>query len=163
MRGSNNAIKTHCPQGHPYAGANLYVNPTTGRRFCRTCQRATLIAYRATRRAAYLAQTRAYYRAKYRARGAEGLCRRCGKDAVPDGAWRCATCREAMNWHLLKRFVAGRCRKCAAPRDGNTLHCAACRQVCRVRTRDYVARTGWVKRTTTVSDVRWRYLTGEVR
>lgn len=30
--------KTHCPQGHPYAGANLYVNPTTGKRKCRECQ-----------------------------------------------------------------------------------------------------------------------------
>lgn len=30
---------THCPHGHPYAGANLYVNPK-GQRFCRTCGRA---------------------------------------------------------------------------------------------------------------------------
>ena len=31
--------KTHCPQGHPYAGENLYVRPN-GKRDCRTCQRA---------------------------------------------------------------------------------------------------------------------------
>jgi hypothetical protein len=30
--------KTHCPQGHPYAGRNLYVTPR-GERKCRTCHR----------------------------------------------------------------------------------------------------------------------------
>ena len=36
-RGRNhNAKKTHCAQGHPYSGENLYV-PTNGRRHCRTC------------------------------------------------------------------------------------------------------------------------------
>jgi hypothetical protein len=29
---------THCPAGHPYAGANLYVRPS-GSRSCRTCAR----------------------------------------------------------------------------------------------------------------------------
>lgn len=32
------ARKTHCPQGHPYDGENLYVNDR-GHRQCRTCQR----------------------------------------------------------------------------------------------------------------------------
>ena len=35
-RGS--ALITHCPQGHEYAGENLYVNPQ-GARICRECQR----------------------------------------------------------------------------------------------------------------------------
>jgi hypothetical protein len=43
MRGTGvgpvNAAKTHCPQGHPLAGDNLYVAPT-GHRQCRTCRRA---------------------------------------------------------------------------------------------------------------------------
>lgn len=30
-----NSIKTHCPQGHPYSGDNLYNN--NGRRHCKTC------------------------------------------------------------------------------------------------------------------------------
>jgi HNH endonuclease len=30
--------KTHCPQGHPYDGDNLYVNPQ-GYRECRACHR----------------------------------------------------------------------------------------------------------------------------
>lgn len=30
--------KTHCPQGHPYTGENLYIKPD-GRRVCRTCSR----------------------------------------------------------------------------------------------------------------------------
>lgn len=29
---------THCPQGHPYSGENLYVNPE-GHRHCRQCAR----------------------------------------------------------------------------------------------------------------------------
>lgn len=31
------ANKTHCPQGHPYAGENLYVSPK-GARSCRKCR-----------------------------------------------------------------------------------------------------------------------------
>ena len=34
--GRHNAIKTHCPQGHPYSGDNLYVG-RTGKRGCRAC------------------------------------------------------------------------------------------------------------------------------
>lgn len=30
--------KTHCPQGHPYSGDNLYVNPQGGRE-CKACSR----------------------------------------------------------------------------------------------------------------------------
>ena len=37
--GDNMRAKTHCPHGHPYSGANLYVSPS-GKRMCRTCQRA---------------------------------------------------------------------------------------------------------------------------
>lgn len=36
---SQNAAKTHCPNGHPYAGGNLMVLGNGNRR-CRTCQRA---------------------------------------------------------------------------------------------------------------------------
>ncbi|WP_079154378.1 HNH endonuclease signature motif containing protein [Streptomyces subrutilus] len=34
--GKNSSDKTHCPQGHPYAGDNLYRKPSGGR-VCRTC------------------------------------------------------------------------------------------------------------------------------
>ena len=34
-----NAKKTHCPQGHPYLGDNLYISPKKDR-VCKTCQRA---------------------------------------------------------------------------------------------------------------------------
>lgn len=37
---AKNARKTHCPQGHPYSGSNLYVLPSTGYRYCRECMRA---------------------------------------------------------------------------------------------------------------------------
>jgi hypothetical protein len=33
------AAKTHCPNGHPYAGANLRIRPN-GHRACRACHRA---------------------------------------------------------------------------------------------------------------------------
>lgn len=33
-----NVLKTHCPQGHPYSGDNLYVSPR-GQRICRQCRR----------------------------------------------------------------------------------------------------------------------------
>lgn len=32
--------KTHCPQGHPYSGDNLYFNSKRRNRVCRTCTRA---------------------------------------------------------------------------------------------------------------------------
>ena len=35
-----NAKKTRCPAGHPYAGDNLYITPSTGDRICLTCKRA---------------------------------------------------------------------------------------------------------------------------
>jgi hypothetical protein len=35
--GFHNKTKTHCPQGHPLSGDNLYVS--RGRRECRTCRR----------------------------------------------------------------------------------------------------------------------------
>lgn len=41
--------KTHCPQGHPYSGDNLYVT-TSGYRKCRTCGRESLRCYKAKRR-----------------------------------------------------------------------------------------------------------------
>ena len=33
------SVKTHCPQGHPLSGDNLYV-PPSGKRYCRACQQA---------------------------------------------------------------------------------------------------------------------------
>lgn len=38
QRGSPHLVKTHCPQGHPYEGGNLYVRPR-GSRECRECLR----------------------------------------------------------------------------------------------------------------------------
>ena len=37
---ARNARKTHCQNGHPLSGKNLYTNPKTGHRMCWTCQRA---------------------------------------------------------------------------------------------------------------------------
>ena len=48
--GKNQRAKTHCPQGHPYAGENLYVYPD-GRRNCRTCQSAHYAHHYARKRA----------------------------------------------------------------------------------------------------------------
>lgn len=40
-----NRAKTHCPQGHPYAGENLVIKKGGGR-LCRTCKLAYLRRYR---------------------------------------------------------------------------------------------------------------------
>lgn len=37
-RGRRNALKSHCPHGHPYSGDNLYIDPKGNRR-CRQCRR----------------------------------------------------------------------------------------------------------------------------
>jgi hypothetical protein len=37
---SHNKFKTHCPQGHPYSGDNLYVERNSGTRRCLICKRA---------------------------------------------------------------------------------------------------------------------------
>lgn len=43
MRGQSfsaqNARKTHCVHNHPLSGSNLYVQPSTGYRYCRQCKR----------------------------------------------------------------------------------------------------------------------------
>lgn len=43
--------KTHCPQGHPFSGENLYLKPN-GRRECRQCVRDSGARYRARKKAA---------------------------------------------------------------------------------------------------------------
>jgi len=45
------AEKTHCINGHPFEGANLYVEPD-GRRRCRECKREKDRRYKARKRAA---------------------------------------------------------------------------------------------------------------
>lgn len=40
-----NIRKTHCPQGHPYSGGNLYVDPA-GTRQCRKCKAANLARWK---------------------------------------------------------------------------------------------------------------------
>jgi hypothetical protein len=41
---AKNDAKTHCPQGHPLSGDNLYVAPSGGRE-CRTCNRVRQAAF----------------------------------------------------------------------------------------------------------------------
>lgn len=43
--GKYNKRKTHCPQGHPYSGENLYVS-SRGDRQCVTCRQATSTRHR---------------------------------------------------------------------------------------------------------------------
>ena len=50
--------ETHCPQGHPYSGGNLYVNPSTGGRMCRECKRDQGREYMRRKRAAAKAPRR---------------------------------------------------------------------------------------------------------
>jgi len=43
-------LKTHCPQGHPYSGDNLYIRPDTGVSQCKACGAARNEIYRKTPR-----------------------------------------------------------------------------------------------------------------
>ena len=43
--GAINSAKTHCKQGHPFEGENLYIGPD-GKRKCRSCGRAKAERYR---------------------------------------------------------------------------------------------------------------------
>lgn len=47
---SHAASKTQCPQGHPYSGDNLYINPS-GDRLCRECNRTRARAHHARMKA----------------------------------------------------------------------------------------------------------------
>lgn len=47
---ARNSKVTHCRQGHPYSGENLYLTPD-GRRDCRTCRRAANAKQSAKRKA----------------------------------------------------------------------------------------------------------------
>jgi hypothetical protein len=46
--GGLNRAKTHCPQGHPYDGDNLFMQ-SNGSRTCRACRRANVLRYRRRR------------------------------------------------------------------------------------------------------------------
>jgi hypothetical protein len=48
---SYQTLKTHCPQGHPYAGENLYIGPR-GDRICIECKRKNLRRHRQRKREA---------------------------------------------------------------------------------------------------------------
>lgn len=48
--------KPTCKWGHPFSGANLRINPKTGQRCCRTCERLRVARQRASARAAMTAQ-----------------------------------------------------------------------------------------------------------
>jgi hypothetical protein len=47
------ARKTHCPVGHPLFGDNLYVNPNSGHRICRTCRQAAVRRWYANNKDTY--------------------------------------------------------------------------------------------------------------
>lgn len=51
MAGSHQAQKSHCVNGHPFEGDNLFVD-AKGRRKCRTCNRETQRGFHAKRKAA---------------------------------------------------------------------------------------------------------------
>lgn len=42
-------VRTHCPQGHPYSGDNLYVS-SKGYKFCRACNNAATRRLKARKR-----------------------------------------------------------------------------------------------------------------
>lgn len=67
MRGESpmarNARTTHCTHGHELVGANLYVDPK-GRRQCRACRRASMLAFKQRNPDYYSAENWRAYRAR---------------------------------------------------------------------------------------------------
>jgi hypothetical protein len=59
LRGTR--LKQHCPKGHEYSGANLYVNPNTGHRFCKQCMAVAAEKYRVANREAIRIRNRKGY------------------------------------------------------------------------------------------------------
>jgi hypothetical protein len=55
--GAHFAAKTHCPQGHPYAGDNLYTR-SDGARVCKACWYGRIKAWKVRNRERYLKQER---------------------------------------------------------------------------------------------------------
>jgi hypothetical protein len=51
-----NAMKTHCPQGHPYDSVNTYISPSSGGRVCRTCTRESQRRYQQRKAAQRIAE-----------------------------------------------------------------------------------------------------------
>lgn len=108
-KGAANAVKTHCPEGHPYEGDNLYVNPKTKRRTCRACQRLYKDAHRDEIRAYQRDYMRVYARERY----------------ATDEAYREARKQQSRNQASLRR------ERYATDE--------AYREACRQQTRDYRA------------------------
>jgi hypothetical protein len=50
--------KTHCPQGHPYSGENLYLPPSGGR-ICRTCRQIAVRRWQREKQKAWRAAKKA--------------------------------------------------------------------------------------------------------
>lgn len=50
LRRGSRATATHCPQGHPYSGSNLYVRPDRPGRDCKECKRDAVTRSRKNRR-----------------------------------------------------------------------------------------------------------------
>ncbi len=53
---------THCPQGHPYVGDNLYINTRTNKRDCNACKRNDNRKFYMKNKEFVLAKNREYYR-----------------------------------------------------------------------------------------------------
>jgi len=109
-RGSQ-AAKTHCPQGHPYAGDNLYVT-SDGKRMCKECGRQRLRARRAVTKADpdLLEQERARGRRYQRAARER---RRGNALAVPNkDKTHCPRGHPYEGDNLLIRNGQRRCREC---------------------------------------------------
>jgi hypothetical protein len=49
MPGERQRTKTHCPRGHAYSAENTYMQPSTGGRLCRACDREKKRARRVAR------------------------------------------------------------------------------------------------------------------
>lgn len=83
---SLNRVKTQCKRGHRFTPDNTYVNPTDGKRSCRTCSRSRDLTRPSRRKVVTNPQTK---RGKANQRSAQALRRRClcGKVIAGNPGW----------------------------------------------------------------------------
>lgn len=87
-------LQTHCKWGHPLSGSNLYINPKTEQRHCKTCNRERQRKFHATRRAAGAAPPE------------DARCKRGHPyDVDASGRWFCRECgrTRAREWKRCQK------------------------------------------------------------
>jgi len=118
-----NLLKTHCGNGHPYSGENLYGSPKSGKRQCRACQSN----FMRSQRAAGLPQNDPRHGTDSAYTNWGCRCEKCKRGSFE--ARRVRTLRykygisEEQQNELHARFSAFGCDICGSKRNPRIDHC----------------------------------------